>query len=114
MADGPAGPIPSVADFRAMRPLGAVFVDTCQTARSGPVAATIEYPGALTIDLEADDALSHLVVYLPVGEPFFAVEPVTNANDAFTLHARGVPGVGVLEVPPGETATAEFSLVIRG
>jgi aldose 1-epimerase len=113
MADGPAGPIPSFADFRALRPLGQDFVDTCQTARSSPIAATIEYPGALTIDLEADDLLSHVVVYLPVGEPFFAVEPVTNANDAFTLHASGVDGVGVFSVDPGETVATEFSLVLH-
>ena len=113
MAGGPAGPLPPVADFRASRPLGTDFVDSCQTARSSPIAATIEYPEALIVDLEADDLLSHLVVYLPVGETFFAVEPVTNANDAFTLHALGVPGVGVLSVEPGETVSAEFSLVLR-
>jgi aldose 1-epimerase len=113
MADGPAGPIPNSYDFRAMRPLGPDFVDTCQTARSSPIAATIEYPGALTVDLFADDLLSHLVVYLPVGEPFFAVEPVTNANDAFTLHALGVSGVGVFPVEPGERVSTGFSLSLR-
>ncbi|MBN2177443.1 MAG: aldose epimerase [Demequinaceae bacterium] len=113
MAGGPAGPVPSVEDFRALRPLGTDFVDTCQTARSSPIAATIEYPGAAALDLEADDLLSHLVVYLPVGETFFAVEPVTNANDAFTLHALGVPGTGVLTIDPGKAVSAEFSLVLR-
>ncbi len=113
MADGSAGFIPLDLDFRTLRPLGTAFIDTCQTARIDPVVATIEYPDALTLDMEADDLFSHVVVYLPVGERFFAVEPVTNANDAFTLHAQGVPGVGVFAVEPGEMVTAEFSLVLR-
>ncbi len=113
MAGGPAGTIPAVEDFRAPRPLGQDFVDSCQTARSSPIAATIEYPDTLIVDIEADDLLSHVVVYLPVDEPFFAVEPVTNANDAFTLHAVGVPEVGVLSIKPGESLSTEFSLVVR-
>lgn len=113
MAGGPAGPLSSVEDFRAARPLGQDFVDSCQTARSSPIAATIEYPEHLTVDIEAGDLLTHVVVYLPQRESFFAVEPVTNANDAFTLHALGVPGVGVLAVEPGATISAEFSLVLR-
>jgi len=52
-----------------------------------------------------------VVVYVPVEKPFFAVEPVTNANDAFALDASGVPGVGVFRVQPGETREATFALV---
>lgn len=113
MADAAAGAIPEVADFRVLRPLGTEYVDTCQTARSGPIAATIDYPGALTIDFEADELLSHLVTYLPVGEQYFAVEPVTNANDGFTLRHHGIDGHGVFVVEPGATTATEFSLVQR-
>jgi aldose 1-epimerase len=75
--------------------------------------ATIDYSGALSIDLEADDLFSHVAVYVPVGESFFAVEPVTNANDAFTLHDAGIPGSGIFVVEPGQTVEAEFAFVVR-
>lgn len=113
MPDGPAGPLPPVLDFRTMRPLGTALVDDCLTGRSGPIAATISYPDALDIDIEADDLLSHVVVFIPVGKDFFALEPASNANDGFTLHARGVPDTGVVVVAPGESVTADFSLVAR-
>jgi len=114
MPDGPAGPLPPVADFRTSRALGDALVDHCLTARVGTtVAATIEYPGALTVDIKAGDLLSHVVVFVPVGESYFAVEPVTNANDAFTLHAQGVPDTGVFIIEPGETAATEFALILR-
>ena len=110
MAVDAAGPIPERADFVDLRPLGHTFVDDCLTGRTGDVAAYISYPGVLDVAIEADDLFSHVVVYVPVEKPFFAVEPVTNANDAFTLDASGVPGVGVFRVQPGETREAAFAL----
>jgi len=114
MASEGAGPLPAHADFREMRELGSTHVDDCITSRTSPLAASIEYPGALAVDMKADDLLSHVVVYLPKGAGFFAVEPVSHANDGFTLFAKGVPGVGLFTVAPGATTTAEFTLTIRG
>jgi aldose 1-epimerase len=111
MALEEAGEPPTRADFRELRALGDTFVDDCLTGRTSDVAARISYPGALDLAVEADPLLSHVVVFLPVGQPFFAVEPVTNANDAFTLDAAGVSGVGVFRLQPGETREATFALV---
>ncbi len=113
MPDGPAGPLPPVVDFREMRSLGTVLVDDCLTARSGSIAATLEYPGTLTLDIAADELLGHVVVFIPVDKPFLAVEPVSNANDAFTLHAQGVSGTGVITLAPKKSVTAEFSIAVR-
>ena len=60
--------------------------------------------------MEADPIIEHTVFYIRPGKPYFALEPVTNANDGFTLVKKGVPGTGVFEIAPGETVTAEFSL----
>ncbi len=113
MAFDAAGPLPAHADFREMRELGSTHVDDCLTRRTSPLAASIEYPGVLAVDMKADDLLSHVVVYLPKGQEYFAVEPVSNAADGFTLHAKGVPDVGVFTVDPGATTTAEFTLTLR-
>jgi len=111
MAIGPAGALPPHLDFRQLRPLGSVFVDDCFTGRTSPTFATIEYPGALTVRIDADELYSHGVVYIPEGKPFFAVEPVTNVNDGFTLEAAGQHGTGVFLIQPAETRGASFSLV---
>ena len=113
MASSPAGDLPARADFREQRPLGTEFVDDCLTGRTSGLAASITYPGAASIDIEADALLEHVVVYIPRNEPFFAVEPVTNANDAFTLDDAGFNTAGVFLVQPGEHREAAFSLVAR-
>ena len=110
MADAAPGEIVANDDYRSIRGLGQSFVDACLTGRTNPIAARIEFPGAVSIDVEADALLEQVVVYVPVGEGFFAVEPVTNANDGFTLAARGIAGHGIFIVEPGATTATEFSL----
>lgn len=105
-----AGPVAARADFRSSRELGDDLVDDCLTGRTSPTVAAIQYPGTLTLTMHAGELLSHVVAYAPEGKPFFAVEPVTNVNDAFTLDAQGVQGTGVFLVQPGETRHTEFSL----
>jgi aldose 1-epimerase len=110
---GEAGEIRPDADFRASRQIGGAFVDDCYTDRTSPTLATITWPGALELDMVADDLLSHAVVYIPDGKPFFAVEPVSNANDAFNLAERGIHSANLLLVQPGQTVTASFSLIAK-
>lgn len=106
-----AGPVATRADFRSARALSDEVVDDCLTGRTSPTVAVIDYPGTLRITMDADELLTHLIAYAPAGEPFFAVEPVTNVNDAFTLNAQGIKGTGLFLVQPGQTQSTEFSLI---
>lgn len=108
-----AGDVPAHADFRQARNLGETFVDDCFTGRTSTTLATLDYPGALTVDMEAGALCEHSVVYIPQGENFFAVEPVTNANDAFNLEAKHIKGTGLFLVQPHETRSTTFSLIAR-
>lgn len=107
-----AGPMREAADFSKARPVGNTFVDDCYTGRTSRVLSSIDYPGGPTVWIEADDLFSHAVVYIPVDETHFAVEPVTNANDGFALMAKGVEGHGVFVAEPGATVEADFALVL--
>jgi aldose 1-epimerase len=52
---------------------------------------------------EAGEPLfDHLVVYVPPGQDFFCVEPVSHVNDGFNLLEHGVAGTGVLVLKPGK------------
>jgi len=108
-----AGPIRPDADFRSSREIGGAFVDDCYAGRTSPTLATITWPGVLAVDVEAEALLSHAVVYIPEGKPFFAVEPVSNANDAFNLAETGISSANLLLVQPGQTTKASFSLVAK-
>lgn len=113
MATGPAGAIPRRADYRAGRPLGSRFVDDVLTGwdPGSPIRVRYDEP-EVTVDLHADPIYSHLVVYAPRRRSYFAVEPVTNVNDGFALHAAGVPGTGVFVLEPGEERAGAFTLTL--
>ncbi|MCL3861036.1 aldose epimerase [Actinotalea sp. K2] len=112
MAVGPPGPLASAADYRTLRPLARLpFVDVCLTRRTSADTVHLEWPASgLAVRMRADDVFSHTVLYVPRGRPWFAVEPVTHANDGFTLRAEGIEGHGVVVLGPGETLTGTFDL----
>ena len=111
---GPAGQLPSRADFRVARPLGSAFVDDVLTAWEPGAPVRISYDDlGVNIDLHADPVFAHLVVYAPRRRSYFAVEPVTNVNNGFSLHAAGIPGTGVFVLDPGEERSGAFTMTLR-
>jgi aldose 1-epimerase len=55
------------------------------------------------VRIEAEPIFGHLVVYIPDGRDFFAIEPVSHANDAVNRPADEGNGFRILQ--PGETMT---------
>ncbi|HVP31165.1 MAG TPA: aldose 1-epimerase [Myxococcota bacterium] len=107
---GPPRPLPPELDFSRSRPLEAVL-DDCFSGWDG--RARIAWPrSGVGATLEASARCRHLVIYSPAGQPFFAFEPVTNANDGFNLLARGGYDDGVVVLAPGEALEAGFTLRI--
>lgn len=111
-----AGPVPIIPklDFRELRPLGNGAIDDCLTGREGDRPMRFVYSGSgQEIALHADPIFTCIVLYTPVGQPFFAVEPVTNANDGFNLREQGIPGSGVFVLQPGEQRGGEIRFEAR-
>ncbi|MEQ9606231.1 MAG: aldose 1-epimerase [Kiloniellaceae bacterium] len=75
--------------------------------------AVIDWPERrASLTLEADPALSFLVVYTPAGMNFFCAEPVSHCTDAVNLAAeRADTGLKVLQ--PGERFAAAVRFVPR-
>lgn len=68
--------------------------------------ARIAWPDAeVCIAMEADRILDRLVVYTPLGQDFFCVEPVSHMTDAFNRAADGMPAheTGMRILAPGES-----------
>ena len=107
-------PVDARVDFRTMRPLEAdTAIDDCLNGRRPGAPIRFAYPrSGLAVSLEADPLFENMVVYVPPGKSYFAVEPVTNANDGFNLYERGVRGSGVFVLEPGEERAASFALVV--
>lgn len=65
--------------------------------------ATIRWPqqGAV-LDVDADLALGHVVIFTPDGCDFFCFEPVSHCTNALNLSAVGIAGTGQKTLAPGE------------
>jgi aldose 1-epimerase len=98
-------PMPSEWSFNGGRRVEGVPLDCCFSGWDG--IATIDWP-SINQRLEITAwgkgcEVNQLVIFVPPGQDYFCVEPVTNANDAFNMYARGVQQTGVVEVQPGQT-----------
>ena len=61
--------------------------------------------------MHADELFEHILLYAPEGQPFYAVEPMTNVSDGFNLFADHVAGSGVFVLQPGEEKQANVELI---
>ena len=103
--------IPTEWDFATVRPLQEPGLDHCFVGRTEPVL--IRWPGqGVELTMSTSEALDHLVVFTPPAEMgFFAVEPVSHANNALGMDDPVANGMRVL--PPGETMQVSCRFQIR-
>ena len=107
----PAIPLQPDQDFHVQRPLD-VVLDHCFAGWNGQ--ALIDWPGSgIQASIQAEASMKHVILYSPPGKRFFALEPVTNANDGFNLFAKGDQNCGVVVLQPGEFLTAGFEMRLQ-
>jgi aldose 1-epimerase len=95
-------PPPPEWDFAGAPRVADLAMDHCFGGWDG--RALIRWPETgVTLQVEAEPLFGHLVIYIPPGEDFFCVEPVSHVNDGFNLAERGTAGTGVHILAPGET-----------
>jgi aldose 1-epimerase len=86
------------------------LIDHCYTGWSGRADLVIPEE-QLCVRLEADEPLRWLHVYVPPGQSFLCLEPVSHMPDA--LNRTAAPGVsGLRELLPGETLTGTIRLAV--
>lgn len=101
---------PSPWRLARWRPAGELELDHC-FRRVPDGRLSIRWPSrGLGVDIVAAEPLEHLVVYIPGGKDFLAIEPVSNMNDAFNMAAAGESGTGMLELEPDAAITATMIL----
>ncbi|MDP6700671.1 MAG: hypothetical protein QGH25_13555 [Candidatus Latescibacteria bacterium] len=107
---GRAEPLADHQDFRAAKPLAPDnFLDTCFHGYDG--GGHIAWPASgIRLRFACSAACTHLILYNPPGKPYFAVEPVTNANDGVNLHAHGDQTSGIAVLEPGQGLEVSFEL----
>jgi aldose 1-epimerase len=100
--------VPPAMDFSADRAISTATGDAVFVGWERP--ARITWPAArLALDIDAAAIYDRLVVFIPPGQPFFAVEPVSHDTDAFN---RPKDDSGVKILAPGETLQGEMTFTV--
>jgi aldose 1-epimerase len=103
--------LPAEWDFRTDRALGEVDVDHCFAGWDGRYAIT--WPDRRErLVVTAGAPFGHIVFYVPRGQNFFAVEPVSNMNDGLN-HMDTGDDHGMRILAPGETLEGRISMVVE-
>ena len=103
-------PVPALWRFAAERPVEELVLDHNFQGWSG--TARIDWPEhGRSLTIAADPLFGHLVVYVPAGQDFFCVEPVSQVADGFNLMARGAAATGVHVLDPGQTLSGSVRFV---
>ena len=106
-------PTPTAWRFDGGKPLNDAVFDTCFGGFDG--RGRILYPDkGISIDMTTSDMFRHIVLFAPKGKDFFALEPCSNASNAFNLAADGVIGTGIHSIGPNQDMTGQISLTIQG
>lgn len=79
---------------------------------SGVLRILSEDSGAERLRLQADGALTQLVVHRPAQAPYLCIEPVSHVADGFNLQARSVPGTGTRVLAPGEAMQGSLEIAV--
>jgi len=106
---GPAQPVAPAQDFHKERELVPEnFIDGCFYGYDG--GGRIAWPeSGIQLHYRVSEQCRHLILYNPA-KPYFAAEPVTNANNGVNLLAAGDPTSGISILQPGETLAATFDV----
>ncbi|MBI5670049.1 MAG: aldose epimerase [Chloroflexi bacterium] len=107
-------PVKPELDFRQPRRLNECEYNDLLTRCQPDEPVRITYPDwNIQLALYSDPIFQHILIFTPLGKPFFAVEPMTNANDGFNLYVNRIPGSGVFVLLPGEDKSGMVRLRIR-
>lgn len=108
LPDGPSIDLPVSLDFRKIKELSPdQRIDACLANLEGNCHIHWRNAG-IELIMTPDKACRFLVLYNP-DQPYFAVEPVTNANDAFNLDALAIDA-GTSVLAPGETLSVSMQI----
>jgi aldose 1-epimerase len=111
LAVAPPVPVSTALDFRTPKPLGDVEFNDLLTHRQGDQPSRLIYD-QFTVEMTSDALYRHQLLFAPSGEPFYALEPMTNASDGFNLFARGLGDSGVFVLAPGESIAADVRFTL--
>ena len=111
----PSGPLAPLVEDQSFDPERELLPDNlldlcCHGFRGG----SISWPKSnLRLNISTNPTCKHLVIYNPSESDYFAIEPVSNANNGVNLFAQGDQTSGIKTLLPNETLTATCILQLE-
>jgi len=103
--------VPPEWDFSTPRAIGDTTLDHSFAGWRPP--ARLSWPDRkLAAAIAADAACGHLVVYVPRGKAYLAIEPVTHMTDAFNRANAGEIDTGTRVLAPGEAFSCTMHISV--
>jgi aldose 1-epimerase len=111
---GPPRPTETEEDFTRERSLPTdLAIDSCYRGYDG--GGYLVWPqSGVRLEFDCSSVCGHLIVFNPVSRPYFAIEPVSHANNGVNLLAAGDDGCGMRVLQPGEALEAQLDLKVSG
>ena len=109
---GPLAPLNPGQNFNTERELlHNNHLDLCY---HGFNEGSISWPKSkLRLNISANNTCQHLIIYNPPESGYFAIEPVSNANNGVNLFSQGDHTSGIKVLSPQETLTAICTLKLE-
>lgn len=105
--------VPEAWDFSSPKRL-APLTDLDHDFTGGEARATLHWPErGISLDIDADSAFRHVVVFVPPDKDYVCVEPVTHVANAVNMLATGDKDTGLQILNPGETLQASMRFRAR-
>jgi len=99
--------LPEDWNFETPKRLAALDLDHCFSGFGGE--ANMYWPETgIDLSIQSDLIFGHLVVFVPPGEDFVCVEPVSNVTNAIHQLNDGRNDTGLVILKPGETITGSM------
>lgn len=112
---GGAQPIPAALDFSVARQVGDAQIDAVFASWEGTARLSWSGEGGpeRALIITADNVFAHFVVFTaPDGS--LALEPVSNATDAFNLATQGIHGTDMRTLTPQQSLSGAVRLSLEG
>lgn len=109
---GPPLPPTPAQDFSTIKTLAPdAFLDYCSFGYDGN--GSIVWPASgVKVSFHCSNNCAHFILFNPP-KPYFAAEPVTNANNGVNLYAQGEPTSGIRLLAPDQSLHATFDLHVE-
>ncbi len=104
-------PLTQEQNFSDLTPVDNTEMNNCYGGWDG--RAKIIYPKArIELRIASDAVFNHVVLFNPLDKPYFCLEPVSHANNAFNLADAGLEGTGIRVLAPKERLGGNIRLTL--